>query len=272
MRAIGLIGWAVAACLTGMAMPAAAQRGVVKAEIRRQSPAVTEREVRDQLWGAFQLDDQRRDNAPQMSLRELELKGRSYATDEPGVCRADMMRIHFAPQFGDERHGDANSPTRAYQVETWPVYKVVREIEAGSPDREAWTASPWYRECQGLDVTQGFFGASDIFAAREGFSVLKLLDRALAAGAIKPDCGTSDYNQQRCGQELVRLIRDLPNYVDRCGDDRDACLVFHLRGGGSKEYVDVRIELAQSWPRDIGDLKSVRVRFPSILDDDFGED
>lgn len=198
--------------------PVWAQGTVTKADLRRQDPAVTERQMKDQLWSIFQpVDERRKDKpAPRRPLANTWFTSKSYAVQSPGLCRIDVVILRFAPVKSGGSSG-AQTPVRAYGLDASSSY----HFAAPPRDWDSNTAvprSPWDKQCAGLDLGKhSFFGAPDDSVAVDGYYAMIVAKQAVAEGKIKPDCGAGNvFDKRRCEQGVAGFAAGQVTDVERC--------------------------------------------------------
>jgi hypothetical protein len=199
-------------------VPAWAQRTVTKAQLRSQSQTATERQLRDQLWSIFKpVEERQRDGrpAPRTPLDASWLKSRSYAVDVPGLCRIDVVTLHFAPL--DDRKRGARTPVRAYGVDAVPMYHFRKPPQGWHDDIASYKRSPLDRECEGLDLyKQDFFSAPNDWMAADGYYAMLLAVRASAEGEIPPKCEIGPLDQKTCASYVDDFAKSAVSEIERC--------------------------------------------------------
>jgi hypothetical protein len=207
---------AALAALLCAAVPAAAQPAVTKTELRHQEPAITDAQLRDQLWGLFRKEDRRREVPPQQALDAVSLVTTPYPVGVvpgvPGVsglCRVDVVALKLAPVQGLRRDADASTPMRAYGVETGRRFLVLPL----SPEQRGDTFDDkWHGPCAQLAQDDPrFFRARDEIAAREGYALLGRAVAAAKAGELVPGCDGS-----QCAEAVGAFVRRKLEWIIDC--------------------------------------------------------
>lgn len=198
--------------------PAWAQQTVTKAQLRSQDRRTTERQLKDQLWSIFEpVDERQRDGrpAPKTPLDTSWLKSRSYAVDVPGLCRIDVVTLHFTPL--DERKNGARTPVRAYGVDAVPMYHFRKPPKGWHDDIVSYERSPLDRECEGLGLyKQDFFSAPNDWMAADGYYAMLLAVRASAEGKIQPTCEIGPLDRKTCASYVADFAKSAVSDIERC--------------------------------------------------------
>lgn len=251
MRVRGHAAIALATAI-GLATPAIAQQTITKAEVRRQDPAVSDAQLRDQLWSLFRKEDRRSDRAPTQPLVAERLATTPYpagAFGTSGLCRMDVLVIVLAPTAGSQRDADATTPMRAYGLESSRRFLVL----GLSPEQRGDVFDDkWNGPCAQLSQDDPrFFRAVSGEVAREGHG---LLLRAVAA-AKAGELGRCDSAAGPCIEALAAFAgRPLESIRDCAMEEGATCYKFI-----GKDDVEARI-----WHDSGGPLR-VEIARPIVL-------
>lgn len=72
------------------------------------------------------------DAVPPGPLQALMLHTRAHASDAPGVCQRENVRIDFHPESGTEVNAD--TPMLAHAIQTWPAFHVRADAVSSTPE------------------------------------------------------------------------------------------------------------------------------------------
>jgi hypothetical protein len=255
--------FALAAALL-IAAPAAAQT-VTKADIRSQSPARTDGQLRDQLWGIFAPEDERSSWPPQNMLTDVQRTSRPYPTRTPNLCRRDALTIKFAPAapLAREAPPDASTPVRAYGVDVYATYPAVGPIAVAHERDEEWDRGKGVIECGQLAARDWFVFAAGDTAAHWSLWAWQLAKQAVESGRVKPDCPTTFLNAD-CPTRFAKAQADLPYAANECEVPADDVHLLKCFGFSARTYrMVVRLD-GMAGPENV---RSVTMLAQGLIDD-----
>lgn len=191
--------------LSSSATPARAQSTVNKYDIRTQSPAVTDRQLAQQLWQVFEREDRRSKKKGTVRLSDIWLNSKPYAQRFAGLCQRDTVRLLFAPVDGDQAsRGTARTPTQAYGIDASKSFGFDAKPTKWSSEQDAEERrrSP-LDECH----AQTWFGADSAEIANDGYLAAIRAIEAMKENRLKPkSCDLFPVDTQPC----ETLARELP--------------------------------------------------------------
>lgn len=262
----------VAGLAAAAAVPAGAQT-VSKAEIRSQPPERTADQLRDQLWGALVLEDQRsRDPSWRLRnvLKDVPLVTRVYPTRHANLCRRDWISIKFAPADRtidpESERADAATPVIAHGLDASREYRAVGPVSSpgrGSDLDAEWDAGRGWRECGMVQAGDGFLAADGDYDAADVIRIWQLAAAAVAEGKVKPEC-SNGRAEADCRKRFDDAIAGVPMRGEQCetGEDnvrRNRCYTYM----GAHYRMVIRMDWSQ-WP---GTVASVKLLDMVLIDD-----
>jgi hypothetical protein len=214
---------AILAAALLLPVPALAQNGVTKTEIRSQSPEATAREMRDQLWSIFEPRDLRSKTPPQAVLRDVLLSTPAYPSSAVGLCRSDSVTLHFAPVDPGERRLDANTPVRAQGLDVWHQYHQVAPLVESRDRDNDWFNVRGRRVCAALDKETTYFSADSDEEAADSVRLAGAVVAALAGGKVVPGCKDKSLPAGKtCAEMAEGLTADSLWWRGECNDTAGA--------------------------------------------------
>lgn len=212
VRAIALVG---AICT---AVPAAAQQTVTKAEVRSQAPSATDSQLRNQLWRMFRKEDRRRKEAPKRPLDSVWLDTPAYPTAVQDLCRSDQVTIHLAPADPVKDYGDADTPMRAYGLDSFKRFLFLKLPPEKAPEERAEVRQDiWGGACSRLaQYDDRFFRAADEEMAEQGYRALLRAASAVQTGSVKPVCNLAVIEKRPCSEVLAAFAHAPISLIEAC--------------------------------------------------------
>lgn len=215
VRALALTGALCAAA------PAAAQQTVTKAEVRSQKPSVTDAQLRNQLWGMFHKEDRRTRKTPARPLEDVWLDTPAYPTKVPDLCRSDRVTMRLAPADPREAEPDADTPMRAYGLDSEKRFLFLALPAEEAPEQEEDAPGKrrdmWHGACSRLDRYDArFFRADDEKLAMGGYRALLRAARVVQAGEAKIRCNLSQIEKRPCAEVLGEFAKAPISSIESC--------------------------------------------------------
>lgn len=217
--------WIIAAMPLLLLQPAG-QSTVTKEDFRRQAPTITDRQLRDQLWGIFQKRDQRRNKPAKRPLSDIWLNTRAYPTEVPGLCRKDITILRFARADSASETRDAQTPVRAYGIESFPNYLFLRPPERRYQEAHDYDARErgWDGPCARQSTEEGWWlRAHDEAEAVDGYRAGRISAAALASGSAKIDKCDRDLKwavpPPSCEAVVAEFAKSPPSSIESCDSD-----------------------------------------------------
>ena len=162
---------------------------------------------------------------PDSDGRYGSLYTRPVATNFPGLCQRDEVRINYAP-------ARTGIPPRPVSVESYRQYRVVRDRLEFSD--AGYTADRFSAECTQFGAVQdaGWFSAWWERDAARGYTALAVALDRIRAGTLKIDgCDDDDNTKRQCEALLQPALRDrLIRLVD-CSENHGRCYDINLYEG-----------------------------------------
>ncbi len=208
---------AALAALLCAAVPAAAQPAVTKSEVRSQKPSVTDRQLRDQLWGMFRKEDRRSKTTPTRMLDMVWLETPAYPTHVPDLCRSDMVAIQFSP-VGGTGVADADTPVRAYGLDSYKRFLFLKLPDETAPKQDGpMRRDVWSGACAKLeDDDPRFFRAADEELAEQGYRALVRAARGVQAGQARLTCNLGMLAKRPCAEDFAEFARQPIMEIETC--------------------------------------------------------
>lgn len=229
--------------LASSATPACAQSTVNKYDIRTQSPAVTDRQLAQQLWQVFEHEDRRSKRKGTVRLSDIWLNSKPYAQRFAGLCQRDTVRLLFAPVDGDQvSRGTARTPTQAYGIDASKSFGFDAKPSKWASEQDEDSRRSPLDECH----AQAWFGADSAETANDGYLAAARAIEAMKANRLKPkSCDLFPIDTQPC----EALARDLSvrniQLIQSCETDQASDCYDVYFGERSLKVV---VERRRTWP------------------------
>ena len=108
-----------------------------------------------------------------------------YTTPFRGLCRKDMLSLHYGATVSDSRYEDA--PLRPFAVETRALYRVTSRKFSVTPRDEKFGREPFDGDCSSQSEDDWFFADNDALAAT-GYAAARAAADRLSDGMLEVTC------------------------------------------------------------------------------------
>ncbi|MDB5710630.1 MAG: hypothetical protein JWL96_2700 [Sphingomonas bacterium] len=244
MRKQTLTCWLI---LSLPATPVAAQSTVNKYDIRTQSPAVTDRQLAQQLWQVFEHQDRRGKKKGTVRLSDVWLNSKPYAQRFGGLCQRDTVTLLFAPVDGDPRdRGTAQTPTKAYGIEASKSFGFDSRPRKWPWEQDEEPRRSPLDDCNASD----WFGADSAETANDGYLAALRAIEAMKADRLKPkSCDLFPIDMLPCDALARDLLPKNIELIQTCETDQASDCYDVWFGERSLKIV---VEHRRVWPTAAG--------------------
>jgi hypothetical protein len=184
---------------------------------------------------------------------------RPYATTIPGLCRRDEVIVSYAGPIGYQQGAAANA-IQPFGIAAQPWFRMVRVVGPPTPGNTGVIPG----ECTALSGTEtrGWFAASDVYEAREGYAAFLAAARQLREPSHRIIGCREDLESRRTCERVVQGPERIGRIARCFASERSSC--FSVTLDPMEEDVTVTIRFHQN---NHGEMRvdAVALEWPPIM-------